>query len=121
MKKFYPGSIARYTALSVIAACALMIQVLSGAANSIAFSSTGVICSSNESRSNLPVEEHHHSGFCCILACAPHHTAYIATVHDVATLARRNVSSLQWDLRDSTGANVPLKLNFSARGPPPAL
>ena len=120
MKQFFRGSIARRAALNVIAACALLLQALSPVAMSVAAinSKAPVICSNDASRSGAPKDEHHHSGFCCVLACATYNFAYIATTSGAATFPPRNVSSLHWDLSNATATGDTLKFNFSARGPP---
>jgi hypothetical protein len=121
MKQFHHGSITRYVALNVIALCALLLQALSPVAASIAGGDPGgAICLSDESRSNPPLEKHRHTGFCCILACSAHHSAYVATGYDLATFTRRDVTSHHWDLRDSDWVYAPRKFSFLARGPPAA-
>ncbi len=122
MKRFYRGSIARFVALNVIAICALLLQAFSPVAGSLVASNSvaGVICSDTGSRSGLPLGEHHHSGLCCVLACATHSFTYIATAFDIAAYASPDVSAAHWFLRNSFAPSASFKLSFSARGPPPA-
>jgi hypothetical protein len=117
--KLFGASIARWMALNIVAICVLLFQALvPGAGSVVAVDSNASIICSNDTSPSVPVREHHHSGFCCILGCAVHHCAYSATIPTSAAFPSQNVSSISWDLSSVTEPSASLIFYFSARGPP---
>jgi len=121
MGRFRQGSVAKRVTLSVIVLYALLLQAFLAAAGPVAAfdPSTGITCSEDGSPVGAPSGgDHHHTGLCCILACAACACAYIATVVGVAVFPTRASSSHVWDLALILAAHPPLKFYFAARGPP---
>ena len=107
-------------ALALVCLCVLVMRALAPFGDAIvAFdSSTAVACSTDASRSDAPIRQHHDHSYCCILACAAVNCAYLAIACAVAFLLSNATSVFSWEFADTVAKAAPFALYFAARGPP---
>jgi hypothetical protein len=124
MSRRNAGSVQRWSALSVLAVCALILQsffVLADARHAVV-GKAGILCAGvvDDAGSTEGPQRHHHQ-FDCVAHCVACCASLAVLIPEKPEFAGYRTHAIKFGETASTAGRVPVAFYFSARGPPQIL